>query len=200
MMRNSPISSTKGTASEPLPKSMRLMRSDHEWDKCKDDIRNLYMIQDESLDTTMEAISSKYAFKRRFVLTSPATSHCFLICTLSLRAWKAKMKEWGFIKHFPAEDMAFVASKYDERKAHPITPKDTVFVRGGIIVQQNRIANFKKLNKSELTSSRLPVDAGMLCGSSSWFETDNGWESCPTKYQILHTRTKSPRQRFDHGG
>jgi len=110
------------------------------------------------------------------------------------------MKEWGFIKHFPAEDMAFVASKYDERKAHPITPKDTVFVRGGIIVQQNRIANFKKLNKSELTSSRLPVDAGMLCGSSSWFETDNGWESCPTKYQILHTRTKSPRQRFDHGG
>ena len=61
---------------------MRLMRSDHEWDKCKDDIRNLYMIQDESLDTTMEAISSKYAFKRRFVLTSPATSHCFLICTL----------------------------------------------------------------------------------------------------------------------
>ena len=76
------------------------------------------------------------------------------------------MKEWGFIKHFPENEMAFIVLKFEERRAHATEPRDTVFVRGDITIKQNRIANFRKLRKSDLMSPRLPVDAGMNIPSS----------------------------------
>ncbi|KAH7379809.1 hypothetical protein BKA64DRAFT_236862 [Cadophora sp. MPI-SDFR-AT-0126] len=141
MTRNTPTSSSRGVTAEPSPKSMRLLRSDHEWDMYKHDIQMLYMHQDMSLQGTIEVIESKYAFKR------------------SIRKWKSKMREWGFVKHIPAPEMAFIALKSDQRKADAMNPKETIFVRGHIRITQNRIANFKKLNRANLMSSELPVGA-----------------------------------------
>ncbi|PVH83905.1 hypothetical protein DL98DRAFT_569297 [Cadophora sp. DSE1049] len=140
MRRNTPASSSKGTTAEPSPKSARLLRSDHEWDMYKNDIQKLYMYQDVSLPATMEVIESKYAFKR------------------SIRKWKSKMREWGFLKHLTAKEMAFIVAKSDQRRADSTNPRDTIFVRGDIKITHNRIANFKKLKKAELMSSKLSVD------------------------------------------
>ncbi|KAH6720672.1 hypothetical protein BKA61DRAFT_238295 [Leptodontidium sp. MPI-SDFR-AT-0119] len=124
----------------PSPKSLRLIRSDHVWDLYKQDIRQMYVEQDMSLKATMEIMEAKYDFKH------------------SPRKWKMKMKEWKFEKHIPANEMIFMATKSDERKADASNPKDTIFVRGDITIMQDRIANFKKLKRGELTSPTLPID------------------------------------------
>ncbi|KAK0113496.1 hypothetical protein ONS96_014359 [Cadophora gregata f. sp. sojae] len=139
MTRNAPASSSSRTTADQSPESVRLIRSDHDWDMYKNDIQMLYIYQDMSLQATMEVIESKYGFKR------------------SLRKWKSKMKEWDFIKHIPPNEMAFVVLKSEQRKADSTNPKDTIFVRGDITITQERIANFKKLKKAEL--SELPFNA-----------------------------------------
>ncbi|KAH7327109.1 hypothetical protein BKA65DRAFT_554674 [Rhexocercosporidium sp. MPI-PUGE-AT-0058] len=90
----------------------------------------------------MAVMESKYDFKH------------------SERKWKMKIKEWRFEKHIPAHEMMFMVAKSEERNADASDPKETIFVRGDIKVTPDRITNFKKLKKAELTCLTLPIDPG----------------------------------------
>jgi hypothetical protein len=46
-------------------KSSFLIRNDQEWDYLKDEIRRLYVIEDNTLLATMRKIEEKYSFKAR---------------------------------------------------------------------------------------------------------------------------------------
>lgn len=60
----------------------------------------------------------------------------------SERKWKDKLKEWGFKKHVPATEMAFMVAKAEKGKLED--GKDTIFHRNGMLVEESKIEQLKK--------------------------------------------------------
>ncbi|KAH7379808.1 hypothetical protein BKA64DRAFT_236943 [Cadophora sp. MPI-SDFR-AT-0126] len=124
-------------------KSIRRERSDAKWESYKGEIQQLYVEQGMPLKRVMQALEAQHGFK------------------FSLRSWKAKMKEWNFEKNLPANEMAFIAAKADKRKADE--GKDTVFFRGDIKIESERIDNFKKRKLTATDMADLPVLVDTPC-------------------------------------
>ena len=74
------------------------------------------------------------------------------LTNISMRKWKSKLKDWGFDKYSKAEEMAFIASKLQNRKAEG---KDTVFFLGDKQITKETTENFmkrKKVNAEKIVS------------------------------------------------
>lgn len=63
-----------------------------------------------------------------------------------MRKWKAKLKDWGFEKYSKAEDMAFITSKMQSRKAEG---KDTEFKIGGRQITKEAMENFMNRKRAD---------------------------------------------------
>lgn len=82
----------------------------------------------------------------------------------SLRKWKDKLKEWNYDKYLSKDEMKFIVTKQEKRKAEG---KETIFVRGGQEISSDRIEGFKRRKVNEVENDASP-DAGMSvasCGS-----------------------------------
>ncbi|CZR56271.1 uncharacterized protein PAC_06159 [Phialocephala subalpina] len=111
------------TAKRPS-KLRALFRNNLKWDCHKDAIRVYYIEEDHTLKETMDFILESCHFKA------------------SERKWKDKLKEWGFEKNIPAKEMSFMAAKSIKRKFEEA--KDTIFYRGGTLVDESKVEEFKK--------------------------------------------------------
>ncbi|KAK0113497.1 hypothetical protein ONS95_013753 [Cadophora gregata] len=152
--------------SRPTTKSGRREKSDAKWESYKGEIQQLYVEQGRPLKSVMQVLETKYGFK------------------FSLRSWKAKMKKWNFEKNLPANEMAFIAAKADKRKADEC--KDTVFFRGGIKIESERIDNFKKRKLTATDMADLPIIVDTPCNMTYHTPTAAGLELGETEAIITH--------------
>jgi hypothetical protein len=76
-----------------------------------------------------------------------------------MRKWKAKLKDWGFEKYSKAEEMAFIASKLQDRKAEG---KDTTFFVRGREISKEAMENFIKRKKADAEKIGLPTTSKEL--------------------------------------
>jgi len=63
-----------------------------------------------------------------------------MIC-FSLRTWKTKVKEWGFLKNLNAQEMQIVIAKKEKRRREG---KETVIMLRDQEITNQRIEAFKK--------------------------------------------------------
>ncbi|KUJ16030.1 uncharacterized protein LY89DRAFT_783260 [Mollisia scopiformis] len=101
-----------------------LVRNDALWETIRDDIFQIYMAQDNTLPLTMLLIETRYNFKR------------------SERKWKAKLKEWNFVKNVTKAEMKVVVAKAEKRATED--GKDTLFLHHGNIIPPEKVANWKR--------------------------------------------------------
>ena len=84
-----------------------------------------------------------------------------------MRKWKSKLKGWGFDKNSNAEEMAFIASKLQNRRAEG---KDTVFMRGDKQMTNEAAENFmerRKANAENVASPAAGKELLLCCKVSS---------------------------------
>ncbi|KAF8847978.1 hypothetical protein BDZ45DRAFT_778014 [Acephala macrosclerotiorum] len=101
-----------------------LDRNNQKWDMYKDDIRRMYLDRDKTLKSAMQYIESVHHF------------------TASERKWKMKLKEWNFEKNIPAKELGIMVEIAEKRKREE--GKETVFLRGGLVVPCEKFESFKK--------------------------------------------------------
>lgn len=77
------------------------------------------------------------------------------------------MKEWGFEKNVPWHDMGFMVAKAEKRKAEG---KDTIFYRGGLQVDENKIEMFKRRRLMSFNDVSLQALPSECCVPSPRFE------------------------------
>jgi len=65
------------------------------------------------------------------------------------------MKEWGFEKHIPSEDMKFVVAKQEKRRLE--AGKETRFFRGDLVINAERIETFKKRKTTKEVEAFSPI-------------------------------------------
>ena len=107
---------------------------------------------------------------------------------ISMRKLKSKLKDWGFEKYSKAEEMAFIESKLQSRKAEG---KDTTFFVGGRQVTKEALENFMKRKKvdaerigSPTTSKELHISCKVLSKCSSRY---------PNEHQLLYRNQRIQR-------
>ncbi|TVY25108.1 hypothetical protein LHYA1_G005969 [Lachnellula hyalina] len=128
---------------EPL-KSSRLIKNDQKWEPLKEKIRRIYMVEDKTLPVTMNKIELEHGFKA------------------SVRKWKNKLKDWGFDKNIPAQDMQILVAKAEKRARDD--GKETIFSmegrkldpRGSRTLKGGRRPNSWKLHHRVLASETPP--------------------------------------------
>jgi len=76
-----------------------------------------------------------------------------------MRKWKSKLKEWGFEKYSKAEEMAFIASKLQNRKEEG---KDTAFFVGGRQITKEAMENFMRRKKVDAEKIGSPTTSKEL--------------------------------------
>lgn len=120
-------------------------RNNQKWNAYKDEIRQLYILEDKTLKETMDMIEQKHGFKARYVEFARSVS-CFSTSShadvSSERNWKTKLKQWKFEKNVPANEMTFMVAKAGKWKM--TEGKDTVFFRAGARITSDRMEHFKK--------------------------------------------------------
>lgn len=77
----------------------------------------------------------------------------------SLRTWKNKFEEWGYVKKTPKNVMEFIVAKGTKRK---LEGKDTIFFHRGNEVGTEKINNFKRRK----TSGAAPSIGEYVCTES----------------------------------
>lgn len=93
--------------------------TNEEWESAKTETEHIYIDQDQTLATTMEAIQYKYGLEA------------------SERKWKLKLKEWGFEKYLSSAAMKILVAKAERRAV--VEHKDTVFFHGKTQITPERI-------------------------------------------------------------
>jgi hypothetical protein len=73
---------------------------------------------------------------------------------ISVRKWKSKLKDWGFEKYSKAEEVAFFASKLQNRKAEG---KGTAFFVGGRQITKESMENFLRRRKVDTEKIGSPT-------------------------------------------
>jgi len=151
------------------------VRKQQEWGSFKDEIRQLYMVQDMTLKQTIEKIKDNHGINAKSILK------------LKERTWKKKLvEEWGFEKYVPANEMEFIVSKSEKRSRED--GKETVFFRGEIQItsESERIVHFKRRKLTHAAATALD-SAGryLLLYSMNHRQTSN----CPNQkhHQTLPT-------------
>lgn len=71
-----------------------------------------------------------------------------------MRKWKAKLKDWGFEKYSKSEDMTFITSKLQSRKAEG---KDTAFYVSGRQITEEAMNNFINRKKGVAENIASPT-------------------------------------------
>ncbi|KUJ23703.1 uncharacterized protein LY89DRAFT_775965 [Mollisia scopiformis] len=94
-----------------------LFRNNLKWEALKDDIRQFYILEDHTLNDTMEFIQQTHQFQA------------------SKRKWKDKLKEWNFDKNIPLKEVGFMATKSEKRKSKIEQFKKRRLTSGGINTQ-----------------------------------------------------------------
>jgi hypothetical protein len=154
---SSPITSfiALGISIDMAGKSMRKAtdmsrpeKTKEEWETVKSDTFRIYIQEKKTLKVTMAAIEKKYQFKQWYTANPPRNPETNIL--FSTRIWRYKLKEWGYSKHKPAEDMKFMVAKGKERA---LAGKDTIFYRGGTKVTADEIKNFKRRKVGEAPSN-----------------------------------------------
>lgn len=90
-----------------------------------------------------------------------------------MRKWKSKLKDWGFDKYSKAEEMAFIASKLQDRKTEG---KDTAFLVGGRQITKEAMENFmrrKKVNAEKVGSPTASKESHPSCKNLSKWSSRN---------------------------
>lgn len=105
-------------------------RNIEKWQNTKDGIYQFYIIQDHTLDETIQFMAQKHGLHA------------------SKRTWKAKMKTWCFEKNVPATELATVLAKAKKRKREE--GKETRIFYNGTEIDEKRIARFKRRELGEV--------------------------------------------------
>ncbi|KAH6661915.1 hypothetical protein B0J14DRAFT_312758 [Halenospora varia] len=97
--------------------------NNQKWSTHKDEIYRMYIVDNNTLQTTMQRMEGKLGFKAKE------------------RTWKIKLKEWEFEKHISQETMRIIVAKAEKRARDG---KDTVFFHRQFPIPAQRIENYKK--------------------------------------------------------
>jgi len=118
-------------------------RKQEEWGSFKDEIRQLYMVQDMTLNETIEKIKENHGINAKSILK------------FKKRTWKKKLEAWGFDKYVPANEMEFIVEKAEKRSREK--GKETVFCLGEIQItsESERVVRFKKRKLIHATAADL---------------------------------------------
>ncbi|KAN0089685.1 hypothetical protein V8E51_019945 [Hyaloscypha variabilis] len=99
-------------------------RKQQQWESHREEIHDLYMMENRTLKKTVQIMRDKYNF------------------TPSERKFKEQLKSWEFEKNITAVDMGFIAAKQSSRIKEE--GKCTMFYSRGIEINPKRIDAFKK--------------------------------------------------------
>jgi hypothetical protein len=124
-----PEESVEINASQSVPKRPCLSRNDQKWDSHKQEIHQVYIVNNSTLQETMDFLEARHNFQ-----ASP-------------RKWKMKLKEWNFVKHLTAKEMAIIVAKKDKRARE--LNKDTVFLHHGSRISRKKIEKSKRRRAPE---------------------------------------------------
>jgi hypothetical protein len=142
------------------PASSKMTHLDKQFNDCTEEIRRIYCDQGKPLRETMNFFMHRRGLKARYLTIAPNLStYASILTKISMRKWKAKLKDWGFEKYSKAEDMAFIASKMQSRQAEG---KDTDFFVGGKQIPKEKMETFMKRKKG-VTENILSPTAGKIC-------------------------------------
>ncbi|KAN0121948.1 hypothetical protein V8E51_000274 [Hyaloscypha variabilis] len=108
----------------PVARSSRRARNDERWDSLKEEIFEIYILKDSTLQDTKQLTEDRHGF------------------VASVRKWKEKLKEWNFDKNISASDMTIVLSKGEKRAREE--GKETAIFHGGTPITRERIEQFKR--------------------------------------------------------
>ncbi|KAK8084450.1 hypothetical protein PG997_005721 [Apiospora hydei] len=125
--------------SETVPHTSTNRRSKYkhlDWDAHKDIIRQLYLDDDKTLAETMDTMKNTHSFE---------ASH---------KLYKAKFKEWHWVKNLPFDTATFMMGKAKARKR--VEDKETVFSFGGRNWETSRIeSTLARANKKVRTDQSI---------------------------------------------
>ncbi|KAE9382026.1 hypothetical protein N431DRAFT_322170, partial [Stipitochalara longipes BDJ] len=122
--------------SVPVANSSRRTRNDDRWDSLKEEIYDVYMVKDSTLQNTKRLIEESHG------------------SVASVRKWKEKLKEWNFDKNISASDMSIIVSKAEKRAREE--GKETAFFHGGAQITRERIEQFKRRKNFREDIAMLP--------------------------------------------
>jgi hypothetical protein len=137
------VAQSPGLVSQGRRKLTRLFRNDQKWDALKEAIHRIYVVENNSLPSTMQQIKQKYGFKASLVTQFPVTQRSLLTKSIRPRKWKSKLKEWKFDKYLSDADKRVIVAKTEKRAREG---KDTIFFHGESEITAERIQNFKRRN------------------------------------------------------
>ncbi|KAH6664268.1 hypothetical protein B0J14DRAFT_706689 [Halenospora varia] len=157
--------SASGDHGSPMPPPARRQYkriSPQEWEEQKDQIRNLYISQDQSIVEVAENMKDKYGFDA------------------GEKQFKRKVDEWGFTKNITSREMVKMVRKRKRRENGQ--GKETVFkrTRNGVdfdVVAPVKLDRFQKRNRLEELES----------GSESSGMPSNILYGTPSNNHIVHS-------------
>jgi hypothetical protein len=142
------------------PASSKMIHLDKQFNNYKEEIRRIYCDQGKPLKETMDFFMHQRGLKARYLTIAPNLStYASILTKISMRKWKAKLKDWEFEKYSKAEDMAFMASKMQSRQAEG---KDTNFFVGGKQIPKEKMETFMKRKKG-VAENILSPTTGKIC-------------------------------------
>jgi hypothetical protein len=137
------------------------IRNDQKWNSIKEEVYRIYITEDNTLRSTMRAVSEQHAFNARYVHIPWATTVEVLMMKDSERKWKGKLKDWNFDKNISAHGMSIVLAKAQKRSKNE--GKETAIFHGGAQITRERVEQFKRRKTTKDADAVSPSAGACNC-------------------------------------